>query len=204
MKYILASLLLFVSFISISQEYYTMNVGADYLWSESRWGLNFNMSANLLKPKHRRPLFIGGSFGVTQTIGDPSVSSSTVNAFARENMRGTTLTSASFEEGSNELGFGGGLNIIKYIYTGFDGIPYVGLGLRYYYFPATTQEVNIRSEDSQYYYTDYETMDINESFWKPGYELHMVFGTSFEAFYGVQPMAGPNYHYIGMCMPLID
>lgn len=204
MKYQLATLLLFLSLSTFSQEDFIMNIGGDYLWGESRWGANMNMSVNILGHDHKRPLLIGGSLGMTQTTGSPSVSSSTINSFARDNMRGTSLSSATFEDESSEIGYGGGFNITKYIYTGFDGMPYVGLGLRYYYFPASSQEIKIRSEDSQYYYTDYETMETSESFWRPGYELHMVFGTSFEAFYGVYPMAGPNYHYIGMCMPLID
>jgi hypothetical protein len=204
MKYQLATLFAFLSLTLFSQDEFIMTIGGDYLWGENRWGANMNINVNVLKSDHKRPLLIGGSMGMTQMIGAPSVSSSTINSFARENMSGTSLSSASIEEESSELGFGGGFNITKYIYTGFDGVPYVGLGLRYYYFPASSQEVKIQSEDNLYYYTDYEMMETTESFWKPGFELHMLFGTSFEAFYGVYPMSGPNYHYIGMSMPLID
>lgn len=203
MRYYILLLLICFNFVVHAQEDYTANMSLDYLWGDTRWGANFNANFNILSPSHKRPLFIGGSLGMTQPIGVPNVSQSDLNAFGRDNMRGTTLTGARIEDGNSEIGFGGGFNIIKYIYTGFDGIPYVGAGLRYYYFPKEKVEIDIDSEDSQFYYTDTESMEIKEAFWKPGYEIHMVFGTSFEAYYGVYPMAGPNFQYIGLTLPLI-
>ena len=160
MKKLILAIFIFGGLFKLNaQADYSATLVADFLWAEEvgeRWGFNFGGNFNLYNEDHMFPLFLGFNIGGSQSMGDRGLRQGQINSFARKNMRGTTLTGAEYSDGSNELGYNGGLNLIQYFFTNSRSIPYVGFGTRVYRFPKDKIGIDIDSEDSQYYYSDYE------------------------------------------------
>lgn len=200
---ILVLFLLLTPFFGRSQSDYFGNVSMDILWAEEneQWGMSFGSSFNLKKDKHPFPLFLGFNLGVNEAIGLPNISQSEVNSFGREHMSGNSLSNAELQEGFNEMGFGGGLNLIQYFFMKSKEVPYLGIGAKFYRFPQNQTEVKIISENTQYEFTDYEYMPVSDAFYNYSLEGHIHFGiTHAAAYFGVFPgnEVRSNFYYFGM------